>query len=140
MLAHLRQRLAELLAEVESVTLATSGEAGTLASTVPAAGSDRCLYLLLLSTSDHLFNIEQNPFVAVSTAGWELQGRARILPAAERPPGSALRERAALWGTVVEVAPRRLQVRAAEGWGYCETLDVEGEPEERSSRKHNEET
>lgn len=124
MLAHLRQRLAELLADVETVTLATSGEAGTLASTVPAEGAGHLLYLLVLATSDHLFNIEKNPFVAVSTPVWELQGRARILPAAEMPPNLGLRDWAAQWGTVVEVTPKRLQVRAAKGWGYCETLDV----------------
>src|SRR5436309_2603231 len=90
MLTHLRQHIAATLAPVRSATLATSGPAGLQANVVPCMASDIQLYLLLPRTSDHLLNLEDDPAVVITTAEWQVRGRARMLDIAESPAAATL--------------------------------------------------
>lgn len=126
MLTHLRQHVAATLAPSRSATLATSGPAGLQAHMFPCLARDLLLYLLLPSTSDHLLNLESDSAAVVTTAGWQVRGRARVLAAEERQLAGALLEAPdAPWSIVVEVRPARVTIARAEGWGAAETIDLE---------------
>ncbi len=125
MLNYARQQAAEALEKARTAVLATSGPAGVQASEVPCAARDLALYLLVPQTSDHLFNLEQNPEVTVLSAGWELKGEARVLVPGE--PGPVLdlfREPGAEWCVLVRVDARRLHIRGEGAWGNVETIDL----------------
>jgi hypothetical protein len=126
MLDHLRQHIAATLAGARSATLATSGPAGLLAHVVPCATNDIRLYLLLPRTSDHLLNLEHDPAVVVTTAEWQVRGRARVLSTMEWPTSLALAEApGARWSVLIEVTPTRVEIAQQEGWGAAETIDLE---------------
>jgi hypothetical protein len=126
MLNHLRQHIAATLAGARSATLATSGPAGLLAHVFPCAANDIQLYLLLPRTSDHLLNLEHDPAVVVTTAEWQVRGRARVLSAIEWPVTLALVEAPdARWSVLIEVTPTRVEIAQREGWGAAETIDLE---------------
>lgn len=71
-------------------------------------------------TSDHLFSLEQNPAVALLSAGWEMRGEARILSAA--PEGSRQAEESK-WCALVRVDASQMHIRREAGWGNLETID-----------------
>jgi hypothetical protein len=124
MLNHLRQRVVDTVCAAETVTLSTCGPADIQANVFPCEALELVLYLLVPRTSDHLFNLEHNPEVVVTTAAWQLRGIACIAPSC--PPGLDLLQRAdAAWCHVVQVLPRRLQIEQPDGVGYAETIDVE---------------
>jgi hypothetical protein len=126
MLDHLRRHIAATLEGARSATLATSGPAGLLADVVPCVADDIQLYLLLPRTSDHLLNLEADSRVAVTTAEWQLRGRARVVSAIDRPGALALAEvPGARWSVLVEVTPERVDIARREGWGAAETIEVE---------------
>ncbi len=58
---HLQQRVADLLAQYDTVTLATCGPAGPQISRVPYRVQQLDLYLFVPHGSDHLFNLESQP-------------------------------------------------------------------------------
>jgi hypothetical protein len=124
MLNHLRQRVTETLSAARTATLSTHGAAGIQANVFPCESVDLCLYLLVPGTSDHLFNLEQNPEVVVTTETWQVRGVARIAPAC--PAGLVLLHQAdAAWCEVVAVRPTRLQIEWPAGSGYAETIDID---------------
>jgi len=124
MLNHLRQRVIETLSTARTATLSTHGAAGIQANVFPCEVVDLCLYLLVPRTSDHLFNLEQNPEVAVTTETWQVRGVARI--AGEYPAGLALLQQPdAGWCEVVAVCPTRLQIERSGGPGHAETIDID---------------
>jgi hypothetical protein len=126
MLTHLRERIATTLAPVRIATLATSGPAGLQAHVLPCVASGIQLYLLLPCTSDHLLNLEADPAVVVTTAGWQLRGRARVLTTAEHPAAVTLLDAPdAPWSVVVEVQPTCVAIAQRTGWGTAETIDLE---------------
>jgi len=126
MLTHLRQHIAATLAPARSATLATSGPAGLQANLFPCVASDIRLYLLLPCTSDHLLNLDHDPAVVVTAAGWQVRGRAQLLSAAEQCAVVALMDAPdAPWSVVVEVQPVRVAIAQREGWGAAETIDLE---------------
>jgi hypothetical protein len=126
MLNHLRQHVAATLQGARSATLATTGPAGLLAHVVPCAANDIQLYLLLPRTSDHLLNLEHEPSVVVTTAEWQVRGRARVLSAMEWPSSPALAQvPGARWSVLIEVTPTRVEIAQREGWGAAETIDLE---------------
>jgi hypothetical protein len=126
MLNHLREHIAATLARARSATLATSGPAGLQAHVVPCAASGIQLYLLLPRTSDHLLNLEHDRAVVVTTAEWQLSGRARVVTAAECATAQQLLEAPdAPWSVVVEVRPSRVSIAQRGGWGTAETIDLE---------------
>jgi hypothetical protein len=125
MLNHLRQHIAATLEQARSATLATSGPAGLQAHVVPCAANGIQLYLLLPRTSDHLLNLEHDPAVVVTTAEWQVSGRARVVTEAGCATALLLKAPDAPWSVVIEVQPRRVSIAQREGWGAAETIDLE---------------
>jgi hypothetical protein len=123
-LQHLRQRVVETLAGAGSVTLSTYGPAEIQTDVFSCAAVDLTLYVLVPRTSDHLFNLENNPQVVVTTETWQLRGTARV--AGQHPAGLALLHRPdAGWCELVEIRAMRLQIKRSEGRGYAETFDID---------------
>lgn len=123
MLDKLRDRAAQILAERELCTLATTGPAGLQASMVRCAGRGTTLYLLVPDTSDHIFNLESEPDVAVTTETWHLGGTADII----KDSTDVFSADQSQWHTVVRVTPKRLHILPAKGnkASYGETIDFD---------------
>ena len=124
MLDKLRDRAAQILAETVFCTLATTGPAGIQASTVHCAGRGTTLYVLVPDTSDHLFNLESEPEVAVTAESWHLRGTADIV----KDSAEVFSADQSQWHTVVRVTPVRLHILPAKGGpaNYAETIDFDG--------------
>ncbi len=128
MLDHLRQRVIETLATVQTATFSTYGPAGLQASLLPCEAVEMRLYLLLPATSDHLLNLENHTDVMVSAAAWQLRGRAGVLNDADTPLDLGLLQKVeAQWGRLVVVIPTQLNIRRGQRWGYGETIDIDSE-------------
>jgi hypothetical protein len=126
MLTYLRQHVATTLAPAHSATLATSGPAGLQADLFPCVACGTLLYLLLPCTSDQLLNLDNDPQVVVTAAGWQMRGRARVLDSAEQLAlGLLMDGPGAPWSLVVEVLPARVTIAQRQGWGAAETIDLE---------------
>lgn len=126
MLAHLQQRIEEVLAPVQQANLSTSGPAGIQAQLFPCEAVGMTLFLLVPGTSDQLFNLEQQPTAVVSTAAWQLFGQGHILPLEQAPAELKLPQSANAVGCVlVRLQPERLQINQQHGWGYGETIDID---------------
>jgi hypothetical protein len=123
MLDKLLDRAAQTLAKTDLCTLATTGPAGLQASMVRCAGQGIILYLLVPDTSDHLFNLESEPEVAVTAETWGLRGTADIVQ--DRPDVFSADQNQ--WHTVVRVTPVRLHILPAKGGpaNYAETIDFD---------------
>ena len=125
MLDYARQRAIEALRTPQKAVLATNGPAGLQASEVPCEALELDLYLLVPQTSDHLFNLEHDSTVSLLTAGWELKGKAQIMP-----PGALdldldlLQAPGTEWCALVRVDPYQVQIRREGGWGNLETIDL----------------
>lgn len=124
MLDKLRDRATQILAETGLCTLATTGPAGLQASMVPCAGRGITLYLLVPDTSDHLFNLETEPEVAITAECWHLRGRADIIQ--DNNIEVFLAEQSQ-WHTVIRITPIRLHILPAKGGvvNYAETIDFD---------------
>lgn len=126
MLDHLRQRVIEVLAPVQSATLSTCGPASIQARIFPCQALGLRLYLLVPTTSDQLFNLEHEATTVVTTPEWQLRGVGRRLPLALAPAGLSLAHSPYAVGCdLVEIEPHRLQVNRPCGWGYLETIDID---------------
>jgi len=124
MLNHLRQRVTETLSAARAATLSTHGAAGIQANVFPCESIDFGLYFLVPRTSDHLFNLEQDAEVVVTTDTWQVRGVAYIAP--DCPAGLALLQQPdAAWCEVVMVRPTRLQIEWPGGAGHAETIDID---------------
>lgn len=123
MLDKLRDRAAQVLAQTDLCTLATTGPAGLQASIVRCAGRGITLYLLVPDTSDHLFNLESEPEVAVTTETWRLRGMAEIV----KDSPDVFSADQSQWHTVVKVTPVRLHILSAKGGtaNHTETIDFD---------------
>ncbi len=129
MLEHLRRHVIDLLEPTQVVTLSTCGPAGVQAQVLSSAAQDLRLYILVPTTSEHLYNLEQEPTVVATTTDWQLRGYARELPPAEIPATlTLLRSPQASECKVVEVRPSRLQVGRPNGGGFSETIDFNESP------------
>jgi hypothetical protein len=125
MLDHLRQRIAETIANTRAVTLATFGPADLQASILPCEASDVRLFVLVPRASDQLFNLESNSIVVATADHWELRGHARVMPPAERPALLALAmSPEARWSEVIEICPERVQIFPELDGSLPETIDV----------------
>lgn len=122
MLDYAHQRLRAALKSAQRAVLATAGPAGIQASEVACQAVDLALYLLVPETSDHLFNLENDPRVTLLAPGWELKGEAQVVAAEDL---ALLREPEAEWCVLVRVEPCQLQIRREGGWGNIETIDFE---------------
>jgi len=80
------------------------------------------LYMLVPDTSDHLFNLEMEPEVAVTAQSWHLRGTADIVN--DSTDLFAADQR--LWHTVVRVTPVRLHI-LPDGTppNHAETIDFD---------------
>lgn len=125
MLDQLRNRAVQILAETHFCTLATTGPAGLQASMVRCAGRGTALYLLVPDTSDHLFNLESEPVVAVTTTGWHLRGRAAIVTGGQECAHLFSGDQRQ-WHTAVRVSPLRLHILPADAPAHpAETIDFD---------------
>lgn len=129
MLDKLRAEALALIADTPRCTLSTTGPASVQASVVTCIVRDDCLYVLVPSTADHLFNLEHASEVLLTTALWQVRGAALALGEADGRHGTAPPEisaRASSEGhTLVEVFPLRMQIEAAGNRRYRETIDFD---------------
>jgi|GEM_PF-689790 len=129
MLDKLRAEALALIADTSHCTLSTTGPASVQASVVACMVRDDCLYVLVPSTADHLFNLEHDQEVVLTTALWQVRGAALALGGADGRHGTAPPEisaRARSEGhTLVEVFPLRMQIEAAANRRYRETIDFD---------------
>jgi hypothetical protein len=80
------------------------------------------LYVLVPDTSDHLFNLEMEPHVAVTSAGWQLHGAAEIVSDSVE----IFSAEQCQWNTVVRVTPVRLHILPDRGSSsHAETIDFD---------------
>ena len=129
MLDKLRAEALALIAARPHCTLSTIGPAGVQASIVTCVVRDDCVYILIPSTADHLFNLEHAMEVVLTTALWQLRGAALVMGGADGLHGTVPHEisaRARTEGnTVVEVFPLRMHLEAAGPRRFRETLDFD---------------
>ena len=129
MLDKLRSEALALIAATPHCMLSTTGPAGMQVSVVACIVRDDCVYVLVPSTADHLFNLEHETEVVLTTALWQLRGAALAIGGAEGRHGTAPREisaRARIEGyLLVEVFPLRMQIEAAGNRRYRETIDFD---------------
>lgn len=123
MLDKLRDRAAQILAETTLCTLATTGPAGLQASMVQCAERETALYVLVPDTSDHLFNLESTPEVAVTTETWQMHGIADFVA---DPVVFSVEQ--CQWHTVVRITPVRLHILPTHSGPatHAETIDFDG--------------
>jgi hypothetical protein len=130
----LRAEALALIATTSHCTLSTTGPAGVQASLVACVVRDGCVYVLVPSAADHLFNLEHETEVVLTTALWQLRGAALALGSAEGRHGTAPQElmvRARTAGhALIEVFPLRVHMEATSQRRYRETIDFA--PPERS--------
>ena len=125
MLDYAHIRAIEALKSLRRAVLVTSGPAGLQAGECLCEAIALDLYLLLPHTSDHLFNLEQDPTAALLASKWQLKGEARVVsPIPEDVRLDLLKEPGAEWCVLVRITPRQLQIRRDEGWGNLETIDL----------------
>jgi hypothetical protein len=75
-----------------------------------------------------LLNLAASPDLVVTTQGWQVRGRGRVISAAERAALPSFADNAgAQWSVIVEVTPTRVDIAQQEGWGAAETFDVNGD-------------
>jgi len=113
MLDKLHNQAIDTIATTPTCILSTTGPAGLQASPVPCVvrdGPERKVFLLVPTTSDHLFNLEQQAKVVLATERWQLHGLAKIIQ-----PG--------LYHYMVKVTPVRMQIEADGNSRHRETID-----------------
>ena len=127
MLSKLRAEALALIAATPYCTLSTSGPAGVQASVVACLVREDCVYVLVPSSVDHLFNLEHELEAVLTTPFWQLRGAALVLGAADGLHGTAppnISKQAAPAGyTLIEVFPIRMHLEPAGRRRYRETID-----------------
>jgi hypothetical protein len=127
MLGTLRAEALALIAATPNCTLSTTGPAGVQASVVACVVRQDCVYVLVPSTMDHLFNLEHELEVVLTSTLWQLRGAALALGDAAGRHGTApddISVRASDAGyTLVEVFPFRMHLEPAGRRRYHETID-----------------
>ena len=127
MLKKLRAEALALIAARPHCTLSTIGPAGVQASLVECLVHEDCVYVLVPSTVDHLFNIEHELEVVLTSSLWQLRGAALGLSDASGLQGTAPSDisayaRAAGY-MLIEVFPLRMHLEPAGRRRYRETID-----------------
>ena len=127
MLKKLRAEALALIATTPHCTLSTTGPAGVQASVVACVVREDCVYVLVPSTVDQLFNLEHEPEMVLTSSLWQLRGAALALSEADGLRGSAphdLSAHASTAGyTLVEVFPLRMHIEPDGRRRYRETID-----------------
>ena len=127
MLDKLRTEALALVAATPHCTLSTIGPAGVQASVVACVVREDCVYVLVPSTIDQLFNLEHELVVVLTSSLWQLRGAALALSEAGGLQGTApydvsAQARAAGY-TLVEVFPIRMHLEPDGLRRYRETID-----------------
>jgi hypothetical protein len=129
MLDKLRAEALALIAATPHCTLSTVGPAGVQASIVGCIVHENCIYILVPSTVDQLFNIEHSMEVVLTTSLWQVRGAALALGGENGLHGTIPHEisaRASAEGyTLVEVFSLRIDLEAAGSRRYRETVDFD---------------
>jgi hypothetical protein len=127
MLDKLRDEALALIAATPQCTLSTIGPAGVQASVVACIVCADCVYVLVPSTADHLFNLEHEAEVVLTTPLWQLRGAALALGTVDGLHGTAPHEISARARTaghaLVEVFPIRMHIEPGGQRRYRETID-----------------
>jgi hypothetical protein len=127
MLNKLRAEALALIAATPHCTLSTIGPAGVQACMVACLVRENCVYVLVPSTVDHLFNLEHELEVVLTSSLWQLRGAALALSDAAGLQGTApadISAQAKAAGyTLVEVFPLRMDLEPAGRRRYRETVD-----------------
>jgi hypothetical protein len=124
----LRARALAAISAAGHCTLSTAGPAGVQASIVACLVHGGCVYLLVPSTSDQLFNLEYAGETVLTTAEWSLRGTALLLAPSDGlhhvTAPLKLHERARDSARfLVEVFPLRMQLVANATSPFPETID-----------------
>lgn len=126
MLEHLKQRVIAILEPTQVVTLSTHGPAGIQAQVLPCIAQGLRLFVFVPTTSDHLYNLEQEPDVVATTSDWQLRGLGRTLLPSEIPADFPLfRVIQAVDYSVVEINPVRVEIGRPNGSGFLESIDID---------------
>lgn len=132
MLDKLRNEALALIAATPQCILSTVGPAGVQAAMVACIVRADCIYVLVPSTADHLFNLEHEKEVVLTTTMWQLRGAALALGAVDGLHGAAPREITARARTeghaLVEVFPIRMHIEPGGQRRYRETIDFYPHP------------
>jgi hypothetical protein len=127
MFSKLRAEALALIAATPYCTLSTVGPAGVQASIVACVVREDSVYVLVPSTVDHLFNLEHELEVVLTSPLWQLRGAALALSEAGGPHGAAPYDISAQSGiagyTLIEVFPLRMHLEPAGPRRYRETID-----------------
>jgi hypothetical protein len=131
MLSQLRAEALALIATTSHCTLSTMGPAGVQASIVACVVCNDCVYALVPSTADHLFNLEYHSEVVLTSTLWQLRGAALMIGDADgchRTAPHDISLRAKTEGqTLVEVFPLRIHIEAGGPRRYRETIDFDAD-------------
>lgn len=127
MLKKLRIEALALIAATPYCTLSTIGPAGVQASVVACMVREDCVYVLVPSTVDHLFNLEHEQEAVLTSPLWQLRGAALALSEADGLQGTApydISAQAMAAGyTLVEVFPLRMHLEPDGRRRHRETID-----------------
>jgi hypothetical protein len=127
MLKELRSEALALIAARPYCTLSTTGPAGVQASLVECLVREDCVYVLVPSTVDHLFNIQYEQEVVLTSSFWQLRGAALSLSDVSGRQGTAPADISAharaVGYTLLEVFPLRMHLEPAGRRRYRETID-----------------
>lgn len=123
MLDYARQRTIEILRIPRKAVLATNGPAGLQIGEFPCEAIGLYLYLLVPSSSDHLFNLEQDASVTLLSDIWKLIGEAQLITPTPDIELEIIREPEAKWCKIIRVNPTQMHIRRERGWGYHETIE-----------------
>lgn len=127
MLDQLRDAALAQIAAAPYCTLSTRGPAGVQASMVLCAVRDACIYMLIPHTADHLFNLEYEQEVVLTTAHWQLRGAALALGGVAGPRGTAPADLIAhanrAEAALLEIFPARIHLEAGGQRQHRETID-----------------
>ena len=131
MLNQLRAEALALIDATPDCILSTIGPAGVQASAVTCVVHSGCVYVLVPSTIDHLFNIEHEFEVVLTSATWQLRGAALAIGEVAGRYSTApdtIQARARVAGTtLVEVFPLRMHLEAIGPRRYRETIDFDAD-------------
>src|SRR5690349_7239336 len=127
MLNQLRTEALAFIDATPDCILSTTGPAGVQASAVTCVVHAGCIYMLVPSTIDQLFNLEHELEVVLTGTSWQLRGAALAIGEAAGLHGTApdtIQARARAACTVlVEVFPLRMHLKAGGHQQYRETID-----------------
>ena len=123
MLAHLEQRIADVLTANTTTTLATSGPAGLHISACPYVYHQLQMFVVVPGQSEHLVNLEIEPGVAMTADGWRVYGRVRTIETETMP--LPVRHLDTRWQYVIVVTLDRFELIAPDGSTVYETIDID---------------